>query len=375
MAIYADIHVIQTVPYANLNRDSEGSPKSLMFGGVDRTRVSSQSWKRAIRHEVESHLGEKARRTRLLPTKVSKILQTEHQWPADLGDFAGKQVADSADKGLKLEPNGSTSALLYLPDSAAAELAALCAEFRSALEAEKAKKKQAAVLPTERVVKLIQGRTATINLFGRMLAEIPGSNVDGAVQVAHAFTTHESDSQRDFFTAVDDWLDPSTEVGAAHMGSAEFSAGVFYRYATVNVDDLTTNLDADRAKAQELIELFLEHFIMSLPQAKKNATAPHTVPDLVYIVVRDGRPVSGAAAFERPVRRAGEGGISEPSINAFGTYIQKIDKLIGTEHKRFSAHASVHDKTPDGFGTEFSSFRDLAQAAAQAALTGERAQP
>ena len=145
MAIFIDIHVIQTVPYANLNRDMEGSPKSLVFGGVDRTRVSSQSWKRAIRQDVEAKLGEKAARTRLLPAKVAEALVTRHDWPTELAAFAGSQVAESADKALKLEPKGETSALLYLPDSTPVDLAELCTEFRAELEAESGKDRKSVV--------------------------------------------------------------------------------------------------------------------------------------------------------------------------------------------------------------------------------------
>src|SRR5207249_4533152 len=42
-------HVLQTVPPSNLNRDDTGSPKTAIYGGVRRARVSSQAWKRAAR--------------------------------------------------------------------------------------------------------------------------------------------------------------------------------------------------------------------------------------------------------------------------------------------------------------------------------------
>ena len=47
--IYVDFHVIQTVPPSCVNRDDTGSPKTALYGGVRRARVSSQSWKRAMR--------------------------------------------------------------------------------------------------------------------------------------------------------------------------------------------------------------------------------------------------------------------------------------------------------------------------------------
>ena len=49
MSTYIDIHIIQNLPPSCVNRDDSGSPKSAVYGGVRRLRVSSQSWKRATR--------------------------------------------------------------------------------------------------------------------------------------------------------------------------------------------------------------------------------------------------------------------------------------------------------------------------------------
>ncbi|MCM1983970.1 type I-E CRISPR-associated protein Cas7/Cse4/CasC, partial [Lyngbya confervoides] len=44
-----EIHVLQSFPPANLNRDENGMPKSTVFGGRSRARISSQCQKRAVR--------------------------------------------------------------------------------------------------------------------------------------------------------------------------------------------------------------------------------------------------------------------------------------------------------------------------------------
>ena len=44
MGLFIDIHAIQTLPPANLNRDENGRPKTSIYGGVPRMRVSSQAW-------------------------------------------------------------------------------------------------------------------------------------------------------------------------------------------------------------------------------------------------------------------------------------------------------------------------------------------
>ena len=64
--LYVDFHVIQTVPPSCVNRDDTGSPKTAMYGGAMRARVSSQSWKRAVREcsgsfllQITSDIGQK----------------------------------------------------------------------------------------------------------------------------------------------------------------------------------------------------------------------------------------------------------------------------------------------------------------------------
>lgn len=44
-----EIHMIKNYPPTNLNRDNTGAPKTCMFGGVLRGRISSQCLKRSWR--------------------------------------------------------------------------------------------------------------------------------------------------------------------------------------------------------------------------------------------------------------------------------------------------------------------------------------
>lgn len=372
MSLFVDFHALQSVPVANLNRDDLGSPKIVKYGNASRLRVSSQSWKRVIRQGVEAELGEKAARTRLVPIKVAEALSDEG-WPKELAVFAGAQVAVSATaKALKVEAAGHTSVLLFLPESGIAELAALCREHRDELEAGLGKKNPGALLPSGEVGEILKRRTASISLLGRMLAELPGANVDGAAQVAHAFTTHAAEPQRDYFTAVDDWL-PAEATGSGHLNTAEFGAGVFYRFASVNVTDLIDNLEGDDKIARSVLSSFAEQFIMSLPQAKKNSTAPHTVPDLAYLAVRRRRPLSLAAAFETPVTADEAGGFSVPSRQALAAYARDVHRLTGDRHCPFHGHAAVGKATFDDLGETHPSFDGLIEAAVEAAFADQGA--
>jgi CRISPR system Cascade subunit CasC len=44
-----ELHILQSFPVSCLNRDDVGAPKTAVFGGVNRARISSQCLKRAIR--------------------------------------------------------------------------------------------------------------------------------------------------------------------------------------------------------------------------------------------------------------------------------------------------------------------------------------
>ncbi|MFD9967754.1 type I-E CRISPR-associated protein Cas7/Cse4/CasC [Streptomyces sp. NPDC059011] len=368
MSLFLDLSAIQSVPTANLNRDDLGSPKTVRYGNATRIRVSSQSWKREIRLGVEGDLGEKAARTRQVPVKVKAALESRAGWPADLAAFAGKQVAASAGKkGLGTESAGHTSVLLFLPESGIDELVTVCLDHREALEKGLGKKTPGVLLPALTIEEILKRRTASISLLGRMLAELPGANVDGAAQVAHAFTTHASEPQRDYFTAVDDWLGEA-ETGSGHLDTAEFSAGVFYRFASVNITDLLKNLDGDEKAARTVLTSFADQFLMSLPQAKRTSTAPHTIPDLAYLAVRAQRPLSLAGAFEAPVTADVTGGFSTPSISRLASYASDLNRLTGDRNRTFHGYARTGDGELAGLGTAHASFPGLIDAAIEAAF-------
>ncbi|MCD6326923.1 type I-E CRISPR-associated protein Cas7/Cse4/CasC, partial [bacterium] len=67
-----EIHIIQNHSPANLNRDDLGAPKTCYFGGVLRSRISSQCIKRSIRmsDEFKELLG--GVRTRQLVSEIAK---------------------------------------------------------------------------------------------------------------------------------------------------------------------------------------------------------------------------------------------------------------------------------------------------------------
>ncbi|MER7805103.1 type I-E CRISPR-associated protein Cas7/Cse4/CasC [Streptomyces parvulus] len=412
-ARFLDLHALHHAPASLMNRGEHNEPKTLIVGSVQRAALSPQCQKRAQRTDIEDWLSEHAVRTRMLPPRLSSHLV--HQgWPAELAEFAAQQVARCAtSEGLKTNARAGhrTEAMVYtaeqhlLTDLAqictdhqtqladalrksekqtadtaagaappaqeddASILAASVGQSRASAPAPAKKSRNPRILPTRQISAILARRTACIDLFGRMLAGHDDSQVTGAVHVAWAFTTHAGDLQPDFFTAVEDWP-AAGDPGSAHLDTALLTSGVFYRYATVNLTQLAENTGGDLAHAQRLAELFMEAFLLSLPQAKRTSTAPHTLPDTAAYIVRDRRPVSYAPAFEQPVEAAAAGGFLVPSRQALADYATLATRMTGTRHRIGHGHLTLHPEPLAALGVHHDSYDTLIAAAlTDAALT------
>ena len=314
MSLVIDVHALQTLPPSLINRDDTGAPKSAVFGGVPRQRVSSQSWKRAIRAYFENNVdpdsvGDRSKR---LPEKIAKLVEDHEGWDAER---AIKQVSDLF-KTAGISTEVDSKRIKELEKSDAEDKEALLKEARYprtkyliflspqqieraareivAADGEKIKKADAKeILDTQHSVDMA--------MFGRMIADDAAFNVDAAVQVAHALGIHDSAPEFDYFTAVDDLAEDGEETGAGMIGTVQMMSSTLYRFATVNVAGLTKNLDSEENAKQAAIQ-FVDAFIKSMPTGKINTFANHTLPELVYVTVRDTRPVSLVTAFEEPVR-------------------------------------------------------------------------
>ncbi len=379
--MFLDIHALHTLPYSNVNRDGLGSPKSCPFGGVQRIRVSSQSWKRAARLVVESQLGSPTVRTRQIAAVVAKDL-ADQGWDSEDARRAGRAMVQAY--GL-VPDDGSdiTNVLLWLPKTAVTDLAELAVENRALIadlplpeldEKGKVKKlskaekdrqvevnKTAVEALSKPVTEILNQRSPTIALLGRMLADTPAHTMAGATQVAHAFTVHEAAPDFDYFTAVDD-LAPNS--GAGHLATAEFATGTFYRYCTVNVRQLADQL-GDLDAALGVVDAWARTFLTVIPSGKNNSTAPATAPDLVYMSVRDA-PRSLAAAFERPVPTSPDG-YAQPARTVFDDYAGRLHRFL-SDAGRWSGHAGTSDDALTSLGSRYDSLDELVQAATNSLL-------
>ena len=360
MSTYVDIHVIQSLPPSCINRDDSGSPKSAVYGSVRRLRVSSQSWKRAVRLYFKNHLNTSNLGTRtkhlaqIIATQIGEIDSGLSETALTLAIKAINAAADKNKKIIAVDNKGnfkkeSTPLFFASPE-----------QVRRTAELVVTSQQTGKRLSKKEVQQTLSAQSGIdIALFGRMVASTPVLNVDAACQVAHAISTHAAENEYDFFTAVDDEKSRSEEedAGAGMMGTVEFSSATMYRYATVNIDMLRHNL-GDGEAALRALEVFIRGFCLSMPTGKQNTFANRTVPEAVVVAVREDQPVSLAGAFEEAVPADAAHGYVARSVEALARHAATIEDNYGLEPLRSFVVALTDSNAVASLG-ERVSFTDL----------------
>jgi CRISPR system Cascade subunit CasC len=338
--LYIDVHILQTVPPSNINRDDTGSPKTARFGGVKRARISSQAWKKATRDLFPDALdeGEIGQRT---VHAVEMIAQIVEELVPDVDHDQATEAAVEAlsATGIKMKDKNVTKYLLFISPGQARALANLAAQ---SIESGDAVDKKAAkgVLDVKKNPLL---NAVDVAMFGRMVADAPDLNVDASVQVAHAIGVGKMEPEFDYFTALDD-RSPEDNAGAAMIETTEFTSSTLYRYANIDVRHLCENLDSARVACRG-VEAFLRSFVLSMPTGKQNSFANRTLPDAIVIQMRASQPVSLVNAFEKPVEgREGKSQV-EIACERLAAQEEAIDKAFGVRpQKTFVIVASPEAK-------------------------------
>ena len=352
--MFIDVYAIQNVPPCNINRDDTGTPKTAIYGGALRARVSSQAWKRAMRESFPSMLGadELGVRTKkavsLVADKITEVSPEMSERAMDYAEAvlkaAGVKVKESKRAG---SDSGSpvTEYLLFISRSEIAKLADIAVnhfgagEDPSSISKELKKEVSAAFHGTQAL---------DIALFGRMLADSPDLNVDAAAQVAHAISVDKITQEYDFFTAIDDCVSEDN-AGAAMIETNGFNSSTLYRYATVNVDSLLCQLGDVKAAACGA-RAFIEAFATSMPTGKQNSFANKTLPNALLVSIRNGGPINAVSAFEVPVRATADSSISHQAEEKLADSIRSFETSFGQSPKRAMRLAT------DGGGEQLRSY-------------------
>jgi CRISPR system Cascade subunit CasC len=372
---FVEIHIIQSFAVSCLNRDQANIPKWCTFGGARRARVSSQSWKYAMRHDplfaqttgqdisartqflirelterltkqpskeelgllaetfVGAYLGplEKNKQGELL-SKVLVFLSADEMdemataladnWNVFLADARAIQAATAAKakkkgRGAKVQPDDAAEAI----EEGTPELQTDGQEDADSAKTELGKLANRFKQKfSERV------SAADIALFGRMLAEgNAAKKIEAACQVAHSVSTHVASPQDDFFTAMDDLQRAEDVGGGAMIGNLDFAAPCLYRYGRLDWEELKRNMTPRDDLVRLTAEAFISTFIKSIPVARQNSMPSPTMPSFVMAVVRSGgEGWSLANAFEESIAPRGDRGLVVPSIKALDEQWQLV---------------------------------------------------
>lgn len=309
-----EFHILQSFPVSCLNRDDGGAPKSAIIGGVERARVSSQCWKRAVRLALQAEGVAIAARTKLVAAKIAEQCEGKGASPEQ-----AQQCGEAAAKALtKTVKDGASDTLFFISNSEAAEVAAACAanDFSPLGEKELVK------LLKQHVNSALDG--LDIALFGRMVANVPELNMEAAASFAHAISTHKATSEVDFFTAVDDCN--CEDSGAGHMGSLEFNSATYYRYVSLDLGQLAANLHS--GELDTAVEAFVKALFKAFPAARQATMAAACPWNYAIVTVRNGQGMQ--LPFNAPVRpQHGEDMVSA-SIRALQQRFAEVERMYGS---------------------------------------------
>lgn len=323
MTTFIQLHALTVYPPANLNRDDVGRPKSAVFGGTPRLRISSQSLKRAWRtsdvfqKRLEGNMGQRTQR-------LGEVIQ-RHLMDRGHDEAAAQAIAISvADIFGKLgTASGKNPTLIR-------QLAFISPEERRAALDLADRAAAGDDIDKEKAGVLRKADTAVdIAMFGRMLADDPDYNREAAVQVAHAITTHRVVVEDDYYTAVDDLKTSAEDAGAGFVGEAGFGAGVFYLYACVDRDLLVRNLSGDRNLANAGIAALVEAMATVSPKGKQASFASRARASYLMAEKGETAPRTLAAAFLKSTDTNGTQDLLNTSIQALETTRDHFAKAYG----------------------------------------------
>ena len=296
MSTFLQLHFLTSYPPACLNRDDLNRPKTAVMGGIPRLRISSQSLKRAWRTSkvfksaLSGHIGTQ---TRCMGIEVyNKFIEggVEDENAKNWAKAIAKQFG-ALDSATQDEP---------LNDCAIKQLAHFSPEEKTLIDELTNKLLKERREPTADELKLLRKKHKAVDiaLFGRMLADAPLYDTEGACEVSHALTVHKVAVEDDYFTAIDDL----NTRGAAHIGEQGFAAGLFYLYVCINRDLLMENLSSDKGLADKTIKALVEAAATVAPTGKQKSFASRAWASYIHAEKGTRQPRSLAVAFLKPVK-------------------------------------------------------------------------
>lgn len=367
-----EIHMLKNYPPTNLNRDETGAPKTCLFGGVTRGRVSSQCLKRSWRTSpfFRAEIGDEnlGIRTRKMPVLVAEKL-IEMGVPEEYAEAIQPRLTGIGNKEGKETKDGNATAqvIFYAKEDIAAvakTVKGLLDKCKSVKDVQKLKATdiRAAVSGAE-----VRPVTLDIALFGRMVTSDAFRDVEASMQVAHAISTNKVSVESDYFTAMDDMLSGNAmdELGAAMIGDVDFNSSCYYVYASIDTDALTENLKyTDNAEeiVRKAVPALLRAMAFTDPSGKQNSFAGHVMPSVVMVECKEKKiPTSMVNAFVEPVGKVGD--MVKRSAQKLAYEVDMTVRNFGLEVKeRLWFCVDMYDVKPETATKVCATFPELVEA-------------
>ena len=394
---FVQIHALTSYPAALLNRDDVGFAKRIPFGGVTRTRISSQCLKRHWRtfdgeQSINSLPGTAPSvRSRVTFERSVYAKLVEQGTDANIAravtaalmaEVLGESAKAKKEKAEIREQQGVESlatgqiTVLGRPEIEflLAEARTICQAVADPAKAGEQVRKHFTKERRENLRTLKRGGGLDAALFGRMVTSDILARCDAAIHVAHAFTVHAEATESDYFSAVDDLLrtGDDAELGSGHIGTTELTSGLYYSYVVVDLPLLVSNLEAceqkdwatsDRTLAAQLIERVIHLIATVSPGAKLGSTAPHAYAHLVLVECSSAQPRTLANAFLAPVKERPD--VVANAYRALANHVGELDAMYGSTERQVAAIGpkdALHPALPPN--THAANLHSLAQWAA-----------
>ncbi len=303
---FIQLHLLVSYPLSNPNRDELGQPKTAIMGGTQRSRISSQSLKRAWRTSKiwkkegleigtrtrELFLEKKENELSLYEQLLEKFKKKEAEKITEkiLGKFAKvakvKQKADAPVDEKFIGKKIVTEQPIHFSGSEIERIKKLVSQLKKE--------------PTkEELEDLLDEAPTEIDLamFGRMIAKRPDHNREAAVQVAHAISINEVEIEDDFFTAVDDL----NRHGSAHMNEQQFVSAIYYLYLCIDAKLLLTNLGNNKELAEKALKALAKAAATVVPSGKQNSYGNNVQAFYVLAEKGNAQPRNLSLAFLKAI--------------------------------------------------------------------------
>ena len=301
----AEIHILHSLPPNLLNSGQNREPKTCVVGGTRRSRLSSQSLKRAARDYLKCRGQNLSTATRRAGTLLDGEPQAVERL---LGGVAGFE------KGY----TGQSGERMMLSRAEVIALNGLLNEYEDELNSPTFKQPSEALKEGVEAA-LDQAKTLDQALFGRFMASAPRHSIDAAASFAHAFSVNPAPVQHDFWTAVDDLG------GNANLGEQPFTSGCMYRYVAVDLSQLKENINGESAGA---FRLLVEASVKARLKGARNSFNADTLPEFAAVTLSSEQR-NLANAFETPVRAVEGVGVSPQAVERLEAYWAKLDDFYG----------------------------------------------